>query len=163
MRRVFNFASPREHYVADAAVVWCFDCRVETAFRKFLKRIGVLQWDSIRIAGGAKSLASPEHESDRSFILDQVRKSVRLHGTRTAIVMLHSDCGAYGGLAAFKGDTRKEAQLQSSELQRAAAFLKEKIPELEVKAYLVDFDGVLQIEGVSKADYVEAQSSNSGV
>src|SRR5215467_10396999 len=163
MRRVFNFASPREHYMADAAVVWCFDCRVETAFRKFLKRIGVLQWDSIRIAGGAKSLASPEHESDRSFILDQVRKSVRLHGTRTAILMLHSDCGAYGGLAAFKGDTQREAQLHNSELQKAAAFLKEKIPELEVKAYLVDFDGVWEIELTGEADFVGAQSSDSRV
>jgi len=163
MRRVFNFASPREHYVADAAVVWCFDCRFETAFRKFLKRIGVYQWDSIRIAGGAKSLASPEHESDRSFILDQVRKSVRLHGTRKTILMLHSDCGAYGGLAAFKGDTQKEAQLQNSELQKATAFLKGKIPDLEVKAYLVDFDGVWEIELTGEADFVGAQSSDSRV
>src|SRR5215469_2941459 len=150
MRRVFNFASPREHYVADAAVVWCFDCRVETAFRKFLKRIGVLQWDSIRIAGGAKSLASPEHESDRSFILDQIRKSMQLHGTRTAILMLHSDCGAYGGLAAFQGDAEKEARNHSADLQRAAAFLNREIPELTVKCYFVDFEGIWEVEPVEK-------------
>src|SRR5215471_9327528 len=114
MRRVLNFASPREHYVADAAVVWCFDHRFETAFRKLLKRVGVFQWDSIRIAGGAKSLVSPEHESDRAFVLDQIRKSMRLHGTRTAVLMLHSDCGAYGGLAAFHRDVEKERRLHNS-------------------------------------------------
>jgi hypothetical protein len=66
---------------------------------KFLKRIGVAHPDPIKIAGGAKSLASPEQESDREFILDQIRKSMQLHGTTRAILMAHSDCGAYGNLA----------------------------------------------------------------
>jgi len=154
MRRVLNFISPSEHYVADAAVVWCFDYRFEAAFRKLLKRIGVFSSDSIRIAGGAKSLASPEQESDRLFVLDQIRKSMKLHASRTVVLMLHSDCGAYGGLAAFQGNSSEEAQHHSSELQKAAAFLNQNIPELAVKAYFVDFDGVWEIEQASeiKAD-----------
>lgn len=156
MRRVLNFISPREHYVADAAVVWCFDYRFDAAFRKLLKRIGVITPDAIRIAGGAKSLASLQPESDREFILDQIRKSVRLHQTRTAVLMVHSDCGAYGGLRAFNGDPEKEAQHHAADLQRAAAFLKQQIPELTVKAYFVDFDGVLEVETAGAADVVGA-------
>lgn len=151
MRRVFNFISSREHYAADAAVIWCYDQRFETVFRKLLKRIGVFSYDPIRIAGGAKCLVSPEQETDRLFILDQLRKSIKLHHTKTAVLMLHSDCGAYGGLAAFDRDPEKEAQHHNSELQKAAAFLNQQIPELAVKSYFVDFDGIWEIEQAGEA------------
>src|SRR5277367_2883673 len=98
MRKVFHFDSPREKYHCDAAIVWCFDNRFELGFRKFLHKIGVNYSDPIKIAGGAKSLASPTQESDREFVLDQIRTSMRLHDTKRVILMLHSDCGAYGGL-----------------------------------------------------------------
>ena len=115
MKKVFHFDAPREKYHCDAAILWCFDNRFELGFRKFLKRIGVINSDPIKVAGGAKCLASPEHESDREFVLDQIRKSIRLHGTRRVILMVHSDCGAYGGLAgAFGGDTQAEASASRS-------------------------------------------------
>jgi hypothetical protein len=111
MKKVFHFDSPRQKYVCDTAIVWCFDNRFELAFRKFLNRSGVLHSDPIKIAGGAKCLASPEHETDREFVMDQIRKSMRLHGTTRAILMLHSDCGAYGGLTGgFGGDAGAEAR-----------------------------------------------------
>ena len=71
--------------------------------------------DPIKIAGGAKVLASPEREADREFVLDQIRKSMRLHGTRRVILMVHSDCGAYGGLAGgFAGDTGQKRYITSA-------------------------------------------------
>jgi len=146
MRKVFHFDSPREPYHADAAVVWCFDHRFHQAFAKFLKRNGVVSMDVIKIAGGAKCLASPELESDRVFVMDQIHKSVRLDDTRRVILMLHSDCGAYGGLAAFNNDPQLEARRQEQELQSAAAWLKEKIPNLEIQAYFVDFEGVWAVD-----------------
>ena len=106
MKKVFHFDAPREKYLCDAAVVWCFDNRFDLGFRKFLKRIGVTNSDPIKIAGGAKCLASPELETDREFVLEQIRKSMRLHGTRRVILMLHSDCGAYRGLTDGFGDDR---------------------------------------------------------
>jgi carbonic anhydrase len=99
LKRVFRFETPRQGYQCDAAVVWCFDNRFDLGFRKFLKRIGVKNPDPIKIAGGAKSLASPEQTTDRDFVLKQIRASVRLHDTRRVILMVHSDCGAYGGLS----------------------------------------------------------------
>ena len=87
MRKVFHFDAPRDKYQCDAAILWCFDNRFELGFRKFLKRIGVNYSDPIKIAGGAKCMASPEHESDREFVLEQIRKSIRLHGTRRVILM----------------------------------------------------------------------------
>jgi hypothetical protein len=81
MRKVFHFDSPSEKYHCDAAVVWCYDNRFELAFRKLLKRIGIEHADPIRVAGGAKCLATPDQESEREFVLEQIRKSMRLHGT----------------------------------------------------------------------------------
>src|SRR5713101_5353268 len=142
MKKVFHFDAPREKYHCDAAIIWCFDNRFDLGFRKFLKRIGVFNSDPIKIAGGAKCLASPEHESDREFVLEQIRKSMRLHGTKRVVLMVHSDCVAYGGLAgAFGGNARVEAEHHHGELQRAAVNLATAIPGIEVQAYFVDFEG----------------------
>jgi len=147
MKKVFHFDSPREKYHCDAAILWCFDNRFELAFRKFLKRIGIVNSDPIKIAGGAKCLASPEHETDREFVLDQIRKSIRLHGTDRVILMVHSDCGAYGGLVGgFGGDTRAEAEHHHRELCCAASNLEALLPGIAVKSYFVDFEGVWEAE-----------------
>jgi hypothetical protein len=147
VKKVFYFDAPREKYHCDAAILWCFDNRFELGFRKFLKRIGVANSDPIKVAGGAKCLASPEHETDREFVLEQIRKSMRLHGTSRVILMVHSDCGAYGGLdGGFGGDAQAEAAHHQLELARAAAKLLEAIPGIEVQAYFVDFEGIWDAE-----------------
>ncbi len=145
MRKVSHFDSPRERYHCDASVIWCFDNRFELACRKFLKYIGVTHPDPIKIAGGPKSLASPEVDFQRQFILDQIQKSMRLHGTTRVILLLHSDCGAYGGLDQFKGDTAAEVAHHQAELNRAAAFLHETLPTMTVDCFYVNFEGVWEV------------------
>jgi carbonic anhydrase len=146
MKKVFHFDAPRERYQCDAAILWCFDNRFELGFHKFLKKIGVVHSDPIKIAGGAKCLASPDLESEREFVLEQIRKSIRLHGTRRVILMVHSDCGAYGGLANFHGDAQAEARHHQQELRRAAANLSKAIPGIEIQGYFVDFEGIWDAE-----------------
>jgi carbonic anhydrase len=146
LTKVFYYQAPRERYQCDAAIVWCFDNRFHLSFAKFLKRLGIDASDVIKIAGGAKSLASPATETDRQFLLEQIRTSIRLHETKLVILMLHSDCGAYGGLERFGGDPSAEAQHHEAELERAKAFLKSAIPEIEVQAYFVDFEGTWALE-----------------
>lgn len=145
MEKLFHFDAPREKYQCDAAVVWCFDNRFEAGFRKFLKRIGVINSDPIKIAGGAKALASPEHEADREFLLEQIRKSIRLHGAARVVLMLHSDCGAYGGLARFNGDPEAERENHRSEMALAKSNLAAAIPGVPVEGYFVDFEGVWSV------------------
>ncbi len=156
MKKNFHFDTPRENYRSDACVVCCFDNRFDVGFRKFLKRIGVTNPDYVKVAGGAKCLASPESDSERAFVLEQVRKSMRLHGTTKVILMVHSDCGGYGGLAAgFRGDATAEAAHHEDELKRAAAILAEAIPELEVCGYFIDFEGIWDAELGSPAQATE--------
>ncbi|MGH9501157.1 MAG: carbonic anhydrase [Terriglobales bacterium] len=142
MEKVFHFDSPAEAYSADAAVLCCFDQRIRLAVSKFLQRQGILRPDMIIVAGGAKTLASPRNDFERDFILEQVRMSVRLHKTQRMLLMSHSDCATYGGLAAFEGDRGREASHHQQELQRAAELVKANFPELAVVCFFVNFDGV---------------------
>jgi carbonic anhydrase len=143
MKKVFHFDSPREWYVCDAAVLSCFDYRFDPGFRKFLQSIGVMNPDYIKVAGGVNYLTASVSDGDREFVLDQIRKSVRLHGTRRVILMAHSDCGAYGRLeGGFHGDAKAEAAHHQRELAHAAAMLRQAIPGLAVQAYFIDFEGI---------------------
>jgi hypothetical protein len=146
MQKVLHFDSPGDHYTADACVVSCFDARFDAAVRKFLKRRGVLMPDHVKIAGAARWLASPEHEEDRDFVLRQIRTSMQRHGSRKVMLFLHSDCGAYGGLAAFGRDPAKEAAVLLADLEKAAVFVHANEPALAVEAYLLDFAGVWRPE-----------------
>lgn len=142
MQKVFHFDSPPEQYVADAAVLCCFDQRIRLATHKFLQRQGILRPDMIVVAGGARTLASPRNDFERDFILEQVRMSIRLHRTQRMFLMSHSDCATYGGLAAFEGDQGREASHHQQELQRAAELVRANFPELAVTCFFVNFDGV---------------------
>jgi len=149
LRRILHFNSPTQKYHCDAVVVACFDHRFDRVLRRFLKRIGIVNPDPIVVAGGAKSLASPEHESDREFLKAQVEKSIRLHGTDRVILLLHSDCGAYGGLhKIFGGNEAAEVAHHRSELRRAHAVLQGAFPVLSIECYFVDFAGVWQLDSV---------------
>ena len=147
MQKVFHFDSSSDPYIADAAVLCCFDERIRQTVYKFLKRQGVLRPDMIVVAGGAKTLASPRNDFERDFILEQVRMSILLHQTRRIFLMSHSDCATYGGLAAFGGDRERESAHHKSELQRAAGLIKEKFPQFEAECFFVNFEGVFAAPG----------------
>jgi carbonic anhydrase len=147
MRKAFHFDSPSAPYLADAAVLCCFDYRISTAVRKFLRKEGIERPDMIIVAGGAKTLASPRNDFEQDFILEQVRMSIRLHQTKRVLVMSHSDCATYGGLAHFKGDTAAEAVHHRGELLRAGALLTANFPDISVEPYFVKFDGIWEVQG----------------
>ncbi len=141
MKKLFHFDSPPEPYIADAAVLCCFDERIRRATNKFLQRHGILRPDMIVVAGGAKTLATPRNDFEQDFILEQVRMSIRLHQTRKVILTCHSDCATYGGLAFYKGDRQAEAEHHWTELRRAADLVHATFPEVDVVPYFINFEG----------------------
>ncbi len=146
MDKIFHFDSAPDPYVADAAVLTCFDQRIRSTVNKFLQRRGILRPDMIVVAGGAKTLASPRNDFERDFILEQVRMSVLLHKTQRVFLMCHSDCATYGGLAAYKGDRPAEAEHHQQELKRAAQLVNENFPALQVECFFVNFEGIFACE-----------------
>ncbi len=152
MRKVFHFDSTPEAYVADAAVLCCFDHRINLAVRKFLQRRAIAHPDMIIVAGGAKILASPRNDCERDFILEQIRLSVNLHACRRIILMSHSDCATYGGLARFKGDPEAECAHHQADLQRAAKLVQSEFSNLSVETYFVNFDGIWESKEASREE-----------
>jgi hypothetical protein len=137
MEKAFHFDCPRETYTADACVISCFDARFDLAVRKFLNRRRVHVFDQVKIPGSVKHLAAPASEAQREFVLGMVRTSMALHGPRRALLFAHADCGAYPDIHA--------AEI-AADVNRAAAYLHEKEPSLELEGYFADFDGIYRVE-----------------
>jgi carbonic anhydrase len=136
------FESEKGHYTADACVVWCYDDRFYKLLKAFGKQEKFGHIDLVKVAGGAKALASAEVSStDRDFVLDQIKKSAMLHGTKRVILMLHRDCGGYGGSAQF-ANADEERDFFADQLQRARDFTNGQMPDMRVDAYFADFDGL---------------------
>jgi hypothetical protein len=145
MRKIFHFDSASDPYVADAVVLSCFDARIATLVRKFLRKRRIENPDMVIVAGGAKTLASPRNDFEQDFILEQVRMSIRLHQAPRVLLTCHSDCATYGGLAFYNGDRAAEAAHHAEELRRAAKLVLATFPDVQVERYLLDFEGVWEV------------------
>jgi hypothetical protein len=126
--------------------VWCFDDRITLVVQKFLKRIGAVRVDSVRVAGGAMAIASPKDDFEQRYALEQLRLSRKLHQTGRVILIAHRDFGVYGGSARFKGDADAEASFHQAELSRAADAIRAAVPDVSVECYFADFDGVWEVD-----------------
>ena len=141
---VFPFSSPKEHYKADACIVWCFDNRFWELLNAFIKERQFRNFDPVIVAGGAKTLGTIV--DGKLYLPDQIRTSITLHKTPRIILMTHSDCGAFGGLSAFGNDPEREFAEHSKILTEAAAYVKQQLGEgLEVEAHFADFDGLRRV------------------
>jgi len=137
MEKLFHFDSPQEVYTADACVISCFDARFDLAIRKFLKRRGIRTFDHVKIPGSAKSLAAPECEGDRDFVLRMIHTSIRLHRPDRLLIVGHTECGAYPGVP---------IDIVAADVVRAAGVVLAAEPSLTVECYFADFDGVYRIQ-----------------
>lgn len=146
MEPFVKFDSQKEHYTADACVVWCFDDRFYKLLKAFGKQERFDHIDLVKVAGGAKTLAG-DASPDRDFVLGQIKTSVRLHGTKRVVLMLHRDCGAYGGSKSFTDAVAEKAEL-IKQLHQAQDFVKQALHEVDgltVDACFADFDGLYKI------------------
>lgn len=152
IRRLFDFISNPDPYTADAVVISCFDARIRLARDEFLRRNSVAQPDLVVIAGGSLSLSSPRTAFDRNFVLEQVQLAIRLHRASRVILMSHSDCATYGGLAAFNGNRRSEMEHHARELCRASAIIRKEFHGLLVERVFLTFDGLFSIADDESAE-----------
>src|SRR3989344_2843613 len=79
-------------YHADALILWCFDARFSRALDLLVKKKRLKMVDIVKVAGGAK-------DARNSYVLSQIEKSFQLHHPKEVYLMIHEECGAYGGKA----------------------------------------------------------------
>jgi len=127
MARIINYHSPRDHYKAQACIVWCFDNRFSPLLVEFIKQKNIGSFDLIKIGGGIKDLASPEVDSDKKYLLDQIKKSITFHKPKEVFLMAHANCGGYG--KKFE-KASKEEKFYRDELDKAENAVKVEFGEL---------------------------------
>lgn len=88
--------------------------------------------------------------------------SIRLHQTKRVMVMSHSDCATYGGLAHFKGDQQAEAEHHRTELLRAGDLLTANFPDISVEPYFVKFDGIWEVRNAGQSKSSAERTSGNG-
>lgn len=143
MKKILHHKARKDHYHADACVIWCFDNRFSMLLENFKKKMKFKNIDLVKVAGGAKVLATPQVEPAEKYILGQIEKSIKLHHTKCIVLMVHSGCGAYG--KKFKS-IRAERKFYLIELRKAKRtvqkFLKQNRQEKPVDTYYADFSAL---------------------
>lgn len=128
-------------HTCSTLLVHCMDFRLEKGIHDdFLIPQNLSgDCDIVSVAGGAQALTQPDNPA-RKIVLDQITLSHALHGVSRVILMNHTDCGAYGGSAAF-ADSEREVQQHSVDLAEAKKTVLEKLPSLTVRTVLARIDG----------------------
>ena len=118
-------------------ITHCLDFRLGKAIKDYLERNGLLgDCDTVSIAGGVKN---------RDLILEQLEISVNLHNVQEAVLINHTDCGAYGGSKAF-GSSEEEYKFHVEELKKAKEMILAKYPSLKVKMLLAKIQPSGEVE-----------------
>ncbi len=135
-------------HTCKAALVRCMDFRLQSAIADYIASEGLSNnVDIISIAGAAKDV---NDQSMGDAVSGQLALSKKLHDVETIILMNHTDCGGYGGRAAFES-VEAERTHHEAELASAAEKLAVVYPDVTIKKMLADIkdDGSVNIETIS--------------
>ena len=120
-------------HTCKALLLQCMDFRLAPGIKKMMEEQGLMgDCDLVSLAGAAKNLLDPETQA---LALKQVGLSRQLHGIKEVHLVNHTDCGAYGGRAAFAGD-EAEHRKHADDLTAAAEAIRQEFPDLTVVKWL---------------------------
>ncbi len=138
-------------HTCEAAVLHCIDFRLAQALEEYKKSQNIIgDCDVISVAGAVGNIVNPKQESDREFVLRQLGLSKKLHDIKKIILINHTDCGAYGGAAAFPSKEEERAK-HEADLHAAKELVLQSVSGAEVQLALAVVDsetGAVTIEAV---------------
>ena len=156
VKRVLDVAVDPAHIKSvDAAIILCIDPRWwkkqvngSSAVEAFVRAMGWESYVPLTEAGGFKVLVSddPMDASRRATLLERIDEEIHLHDPKELAFSLHRDCGKYGYLAAFGGDTTKETERLHDDIRKARTLLAERYPARKIAFYIFDVEGVEQVD-----------------
>jgi len=119
----------------------CMDFRLHAKLHEKLNQdYGPTGYDLVHIAGGGGAFLA---DDAASLMMKQVDLSVKLHQSSEVVMINHEDCGAYGGQATFT-DANAEHARHDSDLEKAAALIAERHPDLTIKRLYQHLDGTFE-------------------
>lgn len=122
------------------------DFRLGSVLRDYMNENNLYDdCDIISLAGAAKDLV----DDPNGYLANQIDLSIKLHQTKTIILMHHTDCGGYGGRDQHE-TAEAEHDFHIDQMKQAQATLNQKYPEVDVKLMLADIKegGRIEIEAI---------------
>jgi hypothetical protein len=138
-------APPRK---ADAFLVSCIDPRLTddvTFLMGALGREG--RYSEMRIAGAALAAIDPARPAWSAALWENLAASRQLHGVRKVVFVNHRDCGAMHIWAGRRLSDNPADELRQHQevLNRAAAAVRERHPDMGVEIKLMELDGSVRV------------------
>jgi len=113
----------------DYLLVTCMDYRIQTFIEAWAaEHLGTRNYDRVAMAGASKDLDA---------VLAHVDTALRLHQIRSAVLVHHEDCGAYGSEGTYE---RHCEHLRTARRENLARY-----PELQVRLYYLLLSGEMYI------------------
>lgn len=120
-------------HTASNIVVACVDFRFQNEFLKVCNdELGEKTFDYLTYPGASKSIIDKE---SRSVIFSAIATLVKIHKTKTIVILNHIDCGAYGGFVRFE-NIEQEISFHKEKLNEAQTHLTNRFPNLSVKLWI---------------------------
>ncbi len=121
-------------------ILHCIDFRFGKEIKKYLEEKGLLgDIDMVSLAGAVKNIVEPKAASDAEFVLRQIEISKKLHRVKNVYLMNHTDCGAYGGRAAFTS-SKEEREKHIADMKKAAEIINQKFSDLKIHLLLAHLE-----------------------
>jgi hypothetical protein len=129
---------------ADAFVVSCIDPRLTDDVTFLLAALGRSgRYSEMRIAGAALAAVDPARPAWATALWENLAASRQLHGVRQVVFINHRDCGAMNLWAGRRltDDPAEEQRQHQAVLERAAAAVQARHPDMTVELRLMELDG----------------------
>lgn len=133
---------------ADAFVVSCIDPRLTDDVTFLMAALGRTdRYSEMRIAGAALAAVDDRNPAWGTALWQNLDASRQLHGVRKVVFVNHRDCGAMHLWAGrrLSDDPADELRQHHAVLERAAAAVRARHPDMTVEIKLMELDGSARI------------------
>ena len=123
------------HYIF-AYVLACGDPEIKIPLTRELNALfGPKGYFWLPELGGVKDLLSPDVAGDEDRLIRKIKKANNVHRFGLALLINHSNCGAYKLSGCSFDDPRKEEQFHTEELMKAVEVIKKEFPDKVVEIW----------------------------
>jgi hypothetical protein len=132
---------------ADAFLVGCIDPRLTDDVTYLMNALGRTdRYSEMRIAGAALAAVDENRPAWNTALWENLGASRQLHGVRKVVFVNHRDCGAMHLWAGRRlaDDPAAEYAAHGDVLNRAAAAVRARHPDMTVELLLMELDGTAQ-------------------
>lgn len=120
----------------DSVLLSCIDWRLHPYLGAYVRNAYGTA-DLIAIPGAVKRLFG--ENSDQQLFAD-IQLSVDLHQSKTIVLTMHRDCGAYGGSSAFANDHEQEFAHHTKVLADAAQVIHKVFAQFMIVTLFLELD-----------------------